>query len=144
MASLAHAALTMRKTVRTSFGLLVAASFALVPLLGLFRAPASQLGLEHAVVSLAWAGWLVWRGAHRLRRDEASLSGPTQRERLLLEGELGVLLLTGVHACVQSTGGLDGPLYAMVYVLVAFIAAFAQAPVSAVLVLCAVAYEALV
>jgi diguanylate cyclase (GGDEF)-like protein len=144
MASLAHAALTMRKTVRTSFGLLVAASFALVPLLGLFRAPASQLGLEHAVVSLAWAGWLVWRGAHRLRRDEASLSGPTQRERLLLEGELGVLLLTGVHACVQSTGGLDGPLYAMVYVLVAFIAAFAQAPVGAVLVLCAVAYEALV
>jgi two-component system cell cycle response regulator len=144
MASLVHAALTMRKTVRTSFGLLVAALFAVVPLLGVFRVSGSPLGIEHAVVGAAWAAWLAWRGSQRLRRDEAAVSGISHRERLLLEAELGVLLLAGVHACVQAMGGLDGPVYAMVYVLVAFIAAFAQAPVGAALVLTAVAYEALV
>jgi two-component system cell cycle response regulator len=144
MASLVHAALTMRKTVRTSFGLLVAALFAIVPLLGVFRVATSQLGIEHAIVGVAWAAWLLWRGSQRLRRDEAAVSGPSHRERLLLEAELGILLLAGVHAAVQAVGGLDGPVYAMVYVLVAFIAAFAQPPVGAVLVLSAIGYEALV
>jgi diguanylate cyclase (GGDEF)-like protein len=144
MASLVHAALTMRKTVRTSFGLLIAALFALVPLLGVFHVSASRLGIEHAIVGLAWAAWLVWRGSQRLRHDEAAASGSSHRERLLLETELGVLLLAGVHACIQAMGGLEGPVYAMVYVLVAFIAAFAQTPVGGVFVLFAVAYEALV
>ncbi|MBN8609050.1 MAG: diguanylate cyclase [Deltaproteobacteria bacterium] len=147
MASLVHAALTMRKTVRASFGLLVCFVFALVPLLGVFRTSSPgpvAIGVEHVVVGLAWAAWLVWRGSQRLRRDEQAVSGVTHRERLALELELGVLLIAGVHAIVQATGGIEGPVYAMVYVLVAFIAAFAAAPIGAILVLVAIAYEALV
>ncbi|MFO0711983.1 MAG: diguanylate cyclase [Sandaracinus sp.] len=141
MASLVHAALTMRKTVRASFGLLVAALFALAPLLGVFRTSTSgEIGIEHAIVGGVWAGWLAWRLSQRLRRDDAP--APTaRRERMLLEAELGLLLIAGVHGVVQAMGGLDGPVYAMVYVLVAFIAAFAVAPVGAILVLAAIAYE---
>lgn len=135
----------MRKTARTSFGLLVALLFALVPLLGVFRVGAGEtLGPEHFVVGAAWAGWLLWRGAGRLRRDHALAVGASRREQLGLELELGLLLIAGVYAVVQAMGGLDGPVYAMVYVLVAFVAAFAAAPIGALLVVMTIAYEGLV
>ncbi|GAB4210542.1 MAG: hypothetical protein OHK0013_31280 [Sandaracinaceae bacterium] len=136
MASLVHAALTVRKTARASFGLAVSALFAVVPLLGVFRG--GVLGIEHAVVAVAWIGWLGARAATRLRDKDRP-----RREARWLDLELGALLLVGVHAIVQATGGLEGPLYPMVYVLVAFMAAFAAAPTGTILLVVSVLYEAL-
>ncbi len=141
MATLVHAAVTLRKTARASFGFVVASLFALVPLLGVFRVAPGELGVEHGVVAVAWVGWLVARAAVRLRSQD----GPrTKQEAMWLDLELGVLLLVGVHAIVQTMGGLDGPLYAMIYVLVAFMAAFAAAPTGTILVVVSIAYEGLV
>jgi diguanylate cyclase (GGDEF)-like protein len=138
MATLVHAALTARKTVRASFGLVVAALFSIVPLLGVFRSAPGELGLEHGLVALAWVAWLGVRASTRLRDRER-----TRQEAMWLDLELGALLLVGVHAIVQAMGGLDGPLYPMVYVLVAFVAAFASSPTGTVLVVGSVLYEAL-
>jgi diguanylate cyclase (GGDEF)-like protein len=136
MASLVHAALTVRKTARASFGLVVATLFAIVPLTGVFRG--GPLGVEHAVIAVAWTGWLGARAATRLRGKERP-----RREAMWRDLELGALLLVGVHAIVQATGGLEGPLYPMVYVLVAFMAAFAAPPTGTVLLVVSVGYEGL-
>lgn len=142
MATLVHAALTARKAARSSFGLLVAAVFALVPWLGVFRASSpEELGIEHGIVGLAWAGWLVYRVGALRALHPIPATGPLRRERLSLELELGVVLLAGAYALVQAMGGLEGPVHALVYVLVAFVAAFATPPTGALLVLLTVAYE---
>lgn len=141
MTALVQAAVTARKTARAWLGLGIAAAFAFVPLLGVFR-PGSGLehgfGLEHGIIALAWASWFGVRASARFRIAES------RHEARWLDFELGLLLLIGVHAIVQSMGGLDGPLYPMTYVLVAFLAAFAQAPIGTVLVVVSIVYEALV
>ncbi len=145
MASLVHAALSARRAARSSFGLLVAAVFAVVPLLGVFRASSIlELGVEHAIVFAAWAGWIVYRLLTLSTLTPIAASGLLRRERLTLEFELGLTFLAGIHALVQAMGGLDGPVHALVYVLVAFVAVFATPPVGALLILATLAYELLV
>jgi two-component system cell cycle response regulator len=138
MSTLVHAALTFRKTARASFGFGLAAIFLALPLLGVFRGDA--LGTEHVVLGLAWAAVVASRGASRFSRNETGADAPG-REALLRDLELGLDLLAGTHALVQVFGGLEGPLYPMVYVLVAFFASFAQRPAGSILVLAAIAYE---
>jgi len=138
MTALVQAAVTLRKTARASLGACVAAAFALVPLLGVFRPREEGFGLEHAGLALAWVAWLATRGAMRFRGQHMA------RGALWLDLEIGVLLLVGVHGMVQAAGGLDGPLYPLAYVLAAFLAAFAVPPAGILLVLLSIAYEGLI
>ncbi len=123
--------------------MVVALLFAIVPLLGVFRVPPRELGLEHAVVAFAWAGWLAVRASGRWRQEGPARASRKQ-ETAGLELELGLLLLSGVHAAVQVMGGLEGPFHALVYVLVAFMAVFAAPPTGVLLVIASIAYEILV
>ena len=138
MTALVQAAVTLRKTARASLGACVAAAFALVPLLGVFRPREEGFGFEHAGLALAWMAWLGTRGAMRFRGQHMA------REALWLDLEIGVLLLVGVHGMVQAAGGLDGPLYPLAYVLAAFLAAFAVQPAGILLELLSIAYEGLI
>src|SRR5690606_37235591 len=61
-----------------------------------------------------------------------------------LDLELGVLLLAAAHAVVQVEGGLSSESYPLLYVLVAFLAAFAQRPMGALLVALSIGLEAAV
>lgn len=134
--SLVHAALVLRRTTRTAVGFVAAFGFGVLVLLGVFRGPTERLGVEHGAVALAW---LVLFGARVRKRAKER-----EQEGRLLDLELGLMLLTAVHAGVQLGGGLTGPFYAVVYVLVAFLASFARRPMGTVLVLSAIAFEAAV
>lgn len=131
-----HAALWVRRTVRTAIGFVAALGFAVLVLLGVFARPLGELGLEHAAVAALWAVLFGARARKRAREREGS------DESRLLDLELGLLLVTAVHAVVQLGGGLGGALYPLVYVLVAFLASFARSPVGTLLVLVAVGFEA--
>jgi diguanylate cyclase (GGDEF)-like protein len=136
VSSLVHAALTVRRTARATFGYLAAAAFAILDLLGVFRVGYEELGLEHGVVTAAWIAVFASRATARFKQEESG------RVRTSLDLELGLLLLTAAHAVVQVGGGLTSDLYPLVYILVAFIASFGERPVGSILVLFAVFLEA--
>ncbi len=137
MSSLVHAALTLRKTARSSAALLVAVSFLVLCVLGLFDVPLSALGVEHALVAGAWAVLFVRRASLRFSAEDKGRLLPRH------DLEMGLLLLSFVYAVVELGGGLTGQLYPLVYVLVAFVASFAQKPMGSLLVLVTVVFEAL-
>lgn len=137
MSTLVHAALTVRRTARATFGFAAASALAALDLIGVFR---GELGVEHAVVAGAFGAIAIARGVARWRLEESGQE--MARDVALLDLELGLLLLGGTHAAVQALGGLEGPLYPLVYVVVAFLAAFARKPMGTVLVLAAIALEA--
>ncbi len=131
---LVHAALVVRRTTRTGAGFVAALGFGVLVLLDVFRGPFERLGLEHGAVALAWLALFAVRARKRGQ----------ERDGRLLDLELGLMLLTAVHAGVQLAGGLNGPFYPVVYVLVAFLASFARRPMGTLLVLAALAFEAAV
>jgi diguanylate cyclase (GGDEF)-like protein len=133
MTTLVHAALTVRRTARASYGLAAAAVFGLLDVLGVFLVRPEDLGPEHAIVGTAWAAIFGTRAITRMRRQPGSG---------FVDLELGVLLLVAIHAVVQVGGGLTSNLYPLVYVLVAFLATFSESPRGLLLVLIAVAFEA--
>ena len=134
MTSLVSAALTFRKTARTSYALVFVAAFAFLVLLGVFEDPPKDLGAEHWVVGAVWAVVAASCLAKRL--------GERRRATVLVDLELGLLGLVAAHAVVQMTGGTTGPYYPLIYVLVAFVSAFARPPSGMAVVLSAVAFEA--
>jgi diguanylate cyclase (GGDEF)-like protein len=136
MTTLVQTVLTLRKTVRSSYGLVVALTCGVLCVLGMFRGPLSKLALEHAAIGVAWLSLFVHRALARFRAED--------RGRLTswMDLEMGALMLVAVHAVVQLSGGLTGPLYPLVYVLVAFLASFALPPMGTVLVVIAVLFEA--
>jgi len=136
MPTLVHAALTIRKTARASFGFVAALAFTGLLLLGVFLTEPASLGLEHAAVGLAWLAIFGARLVRRVRRHD------TEAEGRWLDLELGLLLLVAAHAGVQIAGGLSSPVYPALYVLVAFLASFARHPMGTVLVLAAIGLEA--
>lgn len=136
MSSLVHAALTVRKTARASFGFVLALAFAVVVLLGAFGGGLDALGAEHAAVAGSWIAIFLYR-AHKRARERSETP-----EGRWLDLELGLLLLVLAHAVVQIAGGLESAAYPIVYVLVAFLASFARKPMGSVLVLSAIGLEA--
>jgi diguanylate cyclase (GGDEF)-like protein len=133
---LVHVALLVRRTTRAAVGLVSALGFAVLVLLGVFEGPFERLGPEHAAVGVAWLVLFAVRAVKRARERAGSDEGRR------IDLELGLLLLTATHAVVQLGGGLTGPFYPLVYVLVAFLASFARSPMGSVLVLSAIAFEA--
>jgi diguanylate cyclase (GGDEF)-like protein len=136
MPTLVHAALTVRRTARATFGYLAAAAFAVLDLLAVFRVEPEALGVEHALVGVAWLVVFAFRATRRFREEEHGAV------RATTDLELGLLLLVAVHAVVQIGGGLTSDLYPLVYVLVAFVASFGRKPVGTYLLLAAVVLEA--
>lgn len=135
MTALVQAALTVRRGARGSLGYVAAFGLGLLLLLGLFR-DRSAIGVEHGIVALAWAVVLVARLVARLRETRQKPGAH------FLDFEVGLLLLLAAHALLQLFGGLHGPLYPLMYALLAFYGAFAERKVTHLLVLSAIALEA--
>ena len=114
MTALVQAALRMRRTARSMWGLAAAFLLGAFVLTGFFL-PDSRLGWGH----LAWA--LAWAAVFGFRARVVARQGAEPR----LAFELGLLLLVGVHALVQFRGGVASELYPLTYVAVAFVASFA-------------------
>ncbi|AKU91078.1 diguanylate cyclase [Vulgatibacter incomptus] len=77
------------------------------------------LSLGHAAILVALAIGISALGFRKLRK------GAEQRPLAAWnEAELGALLVIGAHALIQPVGGLGGPLYPVIYLLIAFLAAF--------------------
>ena len=115
MTALVQAALRVRRTARSAWGLAAALLLAAFLLAGFFLPGSRVLGWGH----LAWAAtWFALFG-HRVRN--AYQHGTDSRSAF----EIGVLLLVGVHALVQLRGGVSSDLYPLIYVAVALVASFA-------------------
>lgn len=115
MTALVQAALRVRRTARSAWGLGAAFLLAAFLLAGFFVPGTRSIGWEHA-------GWVVgWSllFAHRVRA--AMRIGPDARSSF----EVGVILLVGVFALVQARGGVESEIYPLIYVVVALVASFA-------------------
>jgi diguanylate cyclase (GGDEF)-like protein len=102
-------------------GALVATGF-FAPL-GPFAADPDAAGAgtpwSRIVVLGLWAAVFGWRALERFRDSRQA-----RRRSLARDVELGLLLVVAAYAAVQLTGGVGGPLYPLVYVLVAFLVSF--------------------
>ncbi len=116
MTALVQAALRVRRTARSAWG--VAAAFVLAALLlGGFFVPGSRdLGFGHVAWLVAWSALFAYRVRGASRRD----TDPR------LAFELGAILLVGVFALVQLRGGVGSDLYPLAYVAVALVVSFAS------------------
>ncbi|MEM7436739.1 MAG: hypothetical protein AAF436_16415, partial [Myxococcota bacterium] len=105
MTALVQAALRVRRTARSTWGVAVALLLGAF-LVGGFFAPDRTYGWGH----LVWSG--VWFGVFAARARRVVQEGANPR----LVFELGLLLLVGVHALVQARGGASSELYPLTYV----------------------------
>ena len=115
MTALVQAALRVRRTARSTWGLAAAFLLAAFLLAGFFVPGSRALGWGHLAWLACWAapfGYRAWN-AHRHGTDEKSAF------------ELGAFLIVGVQALIQLRGGVDSELYPLSYVAVALVASFA-------------------
>ena len=118
MTALVQAALRVRRTARSAWGLAAAFLLAAFLLAGFFVPASRELGWLH----LSWVvAWIVLFGH---RAHNAYRHGADPRSAF----ELGVLLLVGVQALVQFRGGIGSDLYPLTFVAVALVASFAVGP----------------
>ncbi|HEX6240063.1 MAG TPA: diguanylate cyclase, partial [Polyangiales bacterium] len=136
-ARMVHAVLVARRAARSSISPLASFSFLIVCLLGAFHTPVRSLGVEHLALAALWLVLFARRASTRFAAESKGRLLPRH------DLEMGFLLLAFVYAVVQLGGGLTGQLYPLVYVLVAFVASFAQKPMGSALVIVAVVFEAL-
>ncbi|MDH3819341.1 MAG: hypothetical protein OES21_12035, partial [Myxococcales bacterium] len=115
MTALVQAALRVRRTARSAWGLAAAFLLAAFLLAGFFVPGARAFGWGH----LAWVA--TWAALFGHRATQAYRQGTDPRSAF----ELGVLLLVGVHALIQFRGGVGSDLYPLTYVAVALVASFA-------------------
>ncbi|MEM7138114.1 MAG: diguanylate cyclase [Myxococcota bacterium] len=130
MTALVQAALRVRRTARSTWGVAVALLLAAF-LVGGYFMPDRAYGWGHVV----WCG--VWVGVFAARARLVVKEGANPR----LVFELGLLLLVGVHALVQARGGASAELYPLTYVVVALVAAFARGLGGIAFVACAVVLD---
>jgi diguanylate cyclase (GGDEF)-like protein len=115
MTALVEAALRVRRTARSAWGL--AAAFLLAAfLLGGFFLPGSRaFGWGHVAWLLTWAALFGYRARHAHRY------GVNPRSAF----EASALVLVGAYALVQLRGGLGSDLNPLIYVAVSLVASFA-------------------
>jgi len=115
MTALVQAALRVRRTARSTWGMAAAFLLAAFLLAGFFLPGTRAMGWGQ----LAWvAGWFALVG---YRAQIAYRQGTDPKSAF----ELGILLLVGVHALLQFRGGVGSELYPLTYVAVALVASFA-------------------
>ena len=130
MTALVQAALRVRRTARSAWGLGVALILATFLLAGFFVMGSRSFGWGQA----AWvAAWLMLFG-YRVRTAQRLGSDPRAAF------ELGVILLVGVFAFVQSKGGIGSELYPLTYVAVALVTSFASSWAGTALIVFAVSF----
>ncbi len=116
---------------------LFAGAFAAALVCGLFSDLHSSGLMFPAIV--AFCLWLfvftvnIYTRCCRPRADQANASRG--------ELEIGTLLVVAVHAVIQAGGGINGPVYPLVFVLVCFLMAFARMWIGIVLVAGTIALE---
>ena len=115
MTALVQAALRVRRTARSAWGLAAAFLLAAFLLAGFFVPGTRAFGWEHLAWVATWAALFGYRATYAYRQ------GTDPRSAF----ELGVLLLVGVHALIQFGGGVGSDLYPLTYVAVALVASFA-------------------
>ncbi|HXX70086.1 MAG TPA: diguanylate cyclase [Polyangiaceae bacterium] len=116
MEPLVRASLVLRALLRRAHGTLGALGFASFLVLGGVR---GEWGLVQGLIAGAWGFLLAVRIRRKLR--EPGDAG------VMLDFEIGALAAVGLYAAlVRVDGGLSGPLSPLLYVLVAFVAAFGQ------------------
>jgi len=121
--------------VRASLGLRRATrrAVALAAALGLGAAVVidAEAALDRSwacALAIVWLAVFVWRGWAMLRMDKRDTKNDL---------EIGALLVVATYGALgRADGGLSGPLYPLVYVLVAVVSAFAR-PLAAAFVLAA-------
>jgi diguanylate cyclase (GGDEF)-like protein len=114
MEALVRASVALRRIARR--GLAVVATLALAAfLVSSTIAPVTPSLL--AAAALVWASLLAWCLARRIRGKEADAWS---------DFELGALGVVATYGVLARAGGLSGPLYPLVYVLVAVVATFAR------------------
>ncbi|MBW2225090.1 MAG: GAF domain-containing protein, partial [Deltaproteobacteria bacterium] len=118
MTALVQAALRVRRTARSAWGLAAAFLLAAFLLAGFFVPGSRELGWLH----LSWV--VAWIALFGHRAHNAYRQGADPRSAF----ELGVLLLVGVQALVQFRGGIGSDLYPLTFVAVALVASFAVGP----------------
>ena len=116
MTALVQAALRVRRTARSAWGLGAACLLGAFLFAGFFTTTERSIGWEHGVWGLAWAVLFGQRAFAARRHGTDSKSS----------FELGVVLLVGVFALVQLRGGIDSPINPLSYVAVALVASFAS------------------
>jgi diguanylate cyclase (GGDEF)-like protein len=122
MEPLVRASLALRALSRRGHGLFLACVLASYVVTG---GMAGELGVVQGAAIGAWAVLLALRIRRRLRDTET---------HALLDVEIGVLTALGLETALERYGGgLDGRFSPALYVLVAFVAAFAR-PAACVLV----------
>ncbi len=114
MTALVQAALRVRRTARSSWGLGGAFVLAAFLLAGFFVPGSRSFGWGH----VAWVG--AWLGLFGHRARSVRRHGTDPRSAF----ELGVILLVGVFALIQFRGGVESHLYPLSYVAVALVASF--------------------
>ncbi|MBW2508124.1 MAG: hypothetical protein JRE81_05810, partial [Deltaproteobacteria bacterium] len=112
MTALVQAALRVRRTARSRWGLGAAIVLCAFLLAGFFVPGAGPFGWGHAAWLAAWLGLFGYRVRQTQRQGTDSRSA----------FELGVILLVGVFALIQFRGGVGSQLYPLVYVAVALVA----------------------
>ncbi len=115
MTALVQAALRVRRTAQSTWGLGAALLLATFLLAGFLLPGSGAFGWGHLLWVAIWAALF----AHRAHNAYRHGNDPTSAF------ELGVLLLVGVHALVQFRGGVGSDLYPLTYVAVAFVTSFA-------------------
>jgi diguanylate cyclase (GGDEF)-like protein len=118
MTALVQAALRVRRTARSAWGLAAAFLLAAFLLAGFFVPGSREFGWLH----LSWV--VAWIALFGHRTHNAYRQGADPRSAF----ELGVLLLVGVQALVQFRGGIGSDLYPLTFVAVALVASFAVGP----------------
>lgn len=130
MTALVQAALRVRRTARSSWGLAAAMLLGACLVAGYFN-PQRTYGWGHLLWLVVFVAVVVVRARFVVRQGADS--------RLVFE--LGALLLVGTEALVQARGGAAGELQPLVYVVVAIVGAFARGWVGVGFVALAVAFD---
>lgn len=137
--------LVLRRSARAAGALVFALIFGALVATGFFAPvapfaePGEGLAWSRVAVLGLWAVVFGWRSVERLRDSRLARRRSPARDL-----ELGLLLVVAAYAVVQITGGVGGPVYPIVYVLVAFLVSFLGWRPVLVVVAAALGLEALI
>jgi two-component system cell cycle response regulator len=136
----ARASFELQRAARAAWGFLVVAGFGVLLAQGWFQDLASTRGDGvRAAAAACLIAVLVAKVAGRLRISERRRSA--WRENLS-DVELGLLLLTAAYVFLAALGGVQSPVFPLVYALVSFLVTFHRLVVGLPLALAAIALEA--
>ena len=131
MNALVRAAVVLRRFARSGWPLSVGAFVALLTVAGIFADVSSGVRPMHIAAAVAWAIALAYCLVPRLAKGHSPVP----------DLHVALILLVGVHALVQASGGLTGASYPLVYLFIAFTASFMRGATAIVIVGAAVAFE---